>query len=198
VDAADQVALEAAQSLCGACLGALRLPTVSVILHGSLATGDFVPGRSDLDLLVVAGHELADDEIDALVSIVRTAELGGAAGIDLLVAAAKVCRAPSPHPPLELLVGRYLSGSPDFEVEARAEEFAGLVPELAMARQSGRALYGAAPGEVIGAVPREWIEERGRYWLSRWLTRWTARPRAAPTTWSSGVVRCADRAAGFG
>lgn len=143
---------------------------MSVILHGSLASGDFVPGRSDIDLLVVINHELADDEIDALVSTVRAAQLGGAAGIDLLVAAATVCTAPSPRPPLQLLVGRYPGGSPDFEVEARAQEYAGLVPELAMARETGRALYGTAPVEVIGIVPREWIEERGRYWLARWLT----------------------------
>ena len=163
-------ALEAAQSLSRACLENLRSPAASVIVHGSLASGDFVPGHSDIDLLVVVDHALADDEIEALISVVRGAGLGGAAGIDLLVATAEVCRAPSPRPALELLVGRYPVGVPDLEVVTRADEFAGLVPELAMARDSGRALHGAAPDEVIGVVPREWIEERGRYWLGRWLT----------------------------
>jgi predicted nucleotidyltransferase len=152
------------------CLEHLRSPAVSVILHGSLAAGDFVPGRSDIDLLVVVDHDLADDEIEALVSMVREAELGGAGGIDLLVAAAGVCKEPSPGPALELLVGRYPGGLPGLEVVVGADEFADLVPELAMARESGRALYGGVPGEVIGVVPRAWIEERGRYWLSRWLT----------------------------
>ncbi|MBR7837700.1 nucleotidyltransferase domain-containing protein [Actinospica durhamensis] len=165
-----RIALEAAQSLCRACLENLRSPVASVILHGSLATGDFVPGRSDIDLLIVVEHALADEEIEALTSVVRGADLGGAAGIDLLVATAEVCRAPAPRPALELLVGRYPGGVPDFEVDARVEESADLLPELAMARDSGRALHGAAPNEVIGVVPRTWIEERGRYWLGRWLT----------------------------
>ena len=170
VIAAEQVALEAAEILSGQCLDVLHIPPVSVVLHGSLAAGDFVPGHSDVDLLVVAVHPLADAEIDMLVSVVRAAELGGAAGIDLLVAAAEVCRTPTPRPGLELLVGRYPGRSPDFEVEARAKEWPDLVPELAMAREMGRALYGATPGEVIGAVPPEWIEQRGKYWLARWLS----------------------------
>jgi predicted nucleotidyltransferase len=36
-----------------------------VILHGSLTLGDYVPGRSDLDLLVVAQDPLTDAQLAA-------------------------------------------------------------------------------------------------------------------------------------
>jgi predicted nucleotidyltransferase len=35
---------------------AALLPDATVIVHGSLALGDFQPGRSDIDLLVTAMH----------------------------------------------------------------------------------------------------------------------------------------------
>ncbi|MET7398712.1 nucleotidyltransferase domain-containing protein, partial [Dactylosporangium sp. NPDC005572] len=50
-------ALAAADRLAHAVAGLIEAPVLTVILHGSLATGDFLPGRSDLDLLVVIGAE---------------------------------------------------------------------------------------------------------------------------------------------
>jgi len=164
-----QAALDAARRLADACVGCLGTPVKSAILHGSLATGDYLPGASDIDLLIVVENRLSDAEIGAVESVVRAADLGGAAGIDLLVATADVCAAPTREPPVELLVERRPRGSPAFESVAGDASFADLVPELSVARQSGRALRGAEPGDVIGPVPREWVVERARYWLSRWL-----------------------------
>jgi hypothetical protein len=39
-----------------ACAGALGETAAGVILHGSLTLGDYLPGRSDLDLLMVVDH----------------------------------------------------------------------------------------------------------------------------------------------
>jgi len=44
----------------------LRERFVGMYLHGSLATGDFAPERSDIDFLVVTDDELPDDVVAAL------------------------------------------------------------------------------------------------------------------------------------
>lgn len=44
----------------------------SLHLVGSIAAGDFHPGRSDLDFVAVLGHPATDDEIEALVILHRT------------------------------------------------------------------------------------------------------------------------------
>jgi predicted nucleotidyltransferase len=48
-----EAALRFAQTLAGACAGALGETVAGVILHGSLTLDDYVPGCSDVDLLVV-------------------------------------------------------------------------------------------------------------------------------------------------
>jgi hypothetical protein len=45
------------------------VPTVAVWAHGSLALGDFQPGRSDLDLIAVVDVPLDDEHRDRLASI---------------------------------------------------------------------------------------------------------------------------------
>ena len=140
----------------------------SVILHGSLATGGFRPGRSDIDLLVVVDSGLSDPQIDALEAMVRQADVGGAAGIDLHVVMADVAGAPPRTPPLELHVGRYDWTSFGVEVTRRVAAAPDLIVELSTARADGRALYGAEPPDVIGPVPALWITERGRHWLTVW------------------------------
>ncbi|GAB3498105.1 aminoglycoside adenylyltransferase domain-containing protein [Flexivirga lutea] len=39
-----------------------------------------------------------------------------------------------------------------------------------MARATGRSLIGIPVEHAIGAVPDQWVKERGIYWLRRWLT----------------------------
>ncbi|MFI0237996.1 nucleotidyltransferase domain-containing protein [Streptomyces sp. NPDC016845] len=47
------------------------VPAVAVWAHGSLALGDFQPGRSDLDLIAVVGEPLTMEEKKALAHIHR-------------------------------------------------------------------------------------------------------------------------------
>jgi predicted nucleotidyltransferase len=138
----------------------------SVILHGSLAAGGFRPGRSDIDLLVVVDGGLTDVQAAALERVVRAADPGPAAGIDLHVVTAEAAGTPARELALELYVGRH-GGSP-LEVERRVPASPDLAAELSMARSDGRALAGAAPREVIAPVPAAWIVDRGRHWLTTW------------------------------
>jgi predicted nucleotidyltransferase len=164
-------ACDVASHLAVVCADILGAPTRSVVLHGSLARGDFRPGRSDIDLLVVIDGEIDDARADALENLVRRTDLGSASGVDLHVVAADVARAPTREPPLELHVGRYDGSGIGVEVEPRVAAAPDLPAELFTARLHGRALVGAAPHQVIGPVPADWLRERGRYWLATWQSR---------------------------
>jgi hypothetical protein len=65
-------ALRFAVTLAHCCAGALGGAVAGVILHGSLTLGDYIPGRSDVDLLVVIDDPLTDAQLDALTAAVAT------------------------------------------------------------------------------------------------------------------------------
>ncbi|MEV6305431.1 aminoglycoside adenylyltransferase domain-containing protein [Actinoplanes sp. NPDC051861] len=100
--------------------------------------------------------------------MVREADPGEAAAIDLHVVTAEVARTPGRAPALELHIGRHDGASHDFEVSRSVPAEPDLLAELSMARAQGRALRGADPAGVIGPVPHEWVAERGRHWLTVW------------------------------
>ena len=164
----EQKAVAAVEHLARSCVAAVDVPVVSAILHGSLTLDDFRPGRSDLDLLLVVDGDLTPSEAQALVAVVRDADPRPADGIDLTVVTRESAAAPAEHPSLELHVGRY-GPSADLEVEGRDEHVPDLWPELSLARADGRALDGADPREIIGAVPSDLVRERGVHWLTVWL-----------------------------
>ena len=161
-------ALTAAERLADSIAGIVGAAVRSVILHGSLSAGGFRPGRSDIDLLVVIDGGLADAQAAALERLVREADAGSAAGIDVHVVTSEVAGAPTRAPALDLRIGRYDGPSVEFEVERRVTASPDLLAELSMARADGRALRGAAPREVIAPVPADWIVDRGRHWLLAW------------------------------
>jgi hypothetical protein len=148
--------------------GIVGAATRSLILHGSLAAGGFRAGRSDIDVLAVIDRGLFDAQIVALELLVRQADIGRAAGMDLHVVTAEAAGTPTRMPPLELHIGRYDGSSIGVEVERRVSAAPDLPVELSMARADGRALRGARPREVIAPVPAHWIVERGRHWLKTW------------------------------
>src|SRR5690349_19978634 len=159
----DERTVAAAELLAGQIADVVGERLCSVVLHGSLASGGFRPGRSDLDLLVVL-DELTDVEADALVTTVRAADVGEAAGIDLHVVTADVARSPTSDPAYELYLG---SSSGELEIGRRTRD-PDLLAELSIARTNGQALRGEPPAEVIAPVPAAWVVERNHYWLERW------------------------------
>jgi hypothetical protein len=164
-------AFVAVRRLASSCAAALDAPVVSAIVHGSLTLDDFRPGRSDLDLLLVVEGGLTAPESDALVGVVRDADLGPAGGIDLLVVTREVAAAPTEHPSVELQVERSAGSAGDLEVAGRRDLVDDLLPELSMARADGHALRGAPPPEVIGEVPSDVVRRNGLRWLRTWLDR---------------------------
>jgi Nucleotidyltransferase domain/Aminoglycoside adenylyltransferase, C-terminal domain len=124
----------------------------TVIVTGSLALGDYQPGKSDVDLLV-----LSDEPTDGLVEAVEQAWSEKPGEFDLRVVSYAVAAQPTRRPQLALGISDYGEG---IEVVRDTEE-SDLVVEFSMCRQLGH-------GHVIGPVPDEWVDEVGAAAVQRW------------------------------
>lgn len=128
------------------------LPDSRVIVHGSLALGDFTPGKSDLDLLV-----LSDASTEGLVDAVEAEWERHPVNLDFRVVSYGVAAAPSRSPRMRLYVGVH---NGRWEVYQEADE-PDLVVEFSLCRQLGHT-------DVIGPVPDAWVDEIGATALGRW------------------------------
>src|SRR4051812_23034245 len=144
---------------------------VSAVLHGSLTMADFRPRTSDLDLLHIVGRGLSSREAEALVEVVRAADLGPAGGLDLLVVTRRTAEAPNTGPARELLVGRWPGPGEEPEIVGREDPDPDLGPGLWEARAKGPAPLGPNPRDVIAVVPADRVNGNGRHWLQTWLGR---------------------------
>ncbi|MFI0980165.1 nucleotidyltransferase domain-containing protein [Streptomyces sp. NPDC021093] len=144
------------------------VPTVAVWAHGSLAMGDFQPGRSDLDLVAVCENPLSRDQRRGLVRVHR--------------------RLLGEEPAAAKLRCSYMVGAAVSEAEARHVTW---VPSTILERpvtpvtrrelfESGLVLQGPSPVELLPPLrPRQledfilrdlaeyWLPATGRPWL--WL-----------------------------
>jgi hypothetical protein len=167
----EEAAVAALKRLADSCAGVLDTTLVSAILHGSLTMDDFQPGRSDLDLLLVVERGLAPSEARALIDAVRTADLGPAGGVDLLVVTRRTALAPADHPGRELMVGCWPGSGGRLEVEGHDDHVPDVWPELSEARARGRSLLGPEPRDVLAEVPVGLVLANGTAWLTTWLDR---------------------------
>lgn len=165
-----QTALLEASSEFAACLrgSALGPHVQGVFLHGSLVLGDFVEGRSDLDLLVVVDGELDEPERHIVLRCVRRCLCGRVQRADLRVVRREVAADPSFPPELELDVetrGREIKavGGPRPERD--------LAVEFWVVRHHGRVLLGPDPAELISEVPASWVDAAGDAQLADWERR---------------------------
>lgn len=171
MSSAQEAAVDAARRLADSCADILQATLVSAILHGSLTVDDFQPARSDLDLLLVVERGLESRQAEALVGAVRTAQLGPAGGVDLLVVTRQTAMTPRGDPARELLVGRWPGPRQVLEVEGHDDHVPDLWPELSEARANGCSLLGPGPREVIGEVPIDRLRANAIGWLRTWLQR---------------------------
>ena len=164
--ASTEKALRFAEALARSCAAALGETVAGVILHGSLTLGDYLPGRSDVDLLVVVDDPLTDVQLDALSGVAAAHRAEAPGRVDLRVVTRQVAGAPTPVPPMEA----YIEITPglDLYVERRHPGERDLVVEFSMCRAHGRSLVGAAPAELIGEVPAGWVVAVGDAQLADW------------------------------
>ena len=150
-----------------------ELPWVSALwVAGSLATGDYVPGVSDLDLVAVTAGAVTEERAARLVSIHRELDAGAASGADLGCVYVDAGRLSDPavlHPTWThgALVHRILSAV------TRAE----LV-------RHGFALIGRPPAEVLAPVTDDDVRAAARAELCGYWA-WAAR---RPWMWLSPVI----------
>jgi Domain of unknown function (DUF4111)/Nucleotidyltransferase domain len=162
-----EAALRFAEELARACAGVLVAAVTGVILHGSLTLDDYVPGRSDVDLLVVVDDPLGDAEVAALAEAMASRRAEAPGPVDLRLVTRQVAASPTPAPPLEA----YLRLTPTSGVrveERRHPAERDLAVELSVCRAHGRSLLGAAPAELIGEIPYRWVVAAGDAQLADW------------------------------
>jgi hypothetical protein len=162
-----EAAVRFAEALARACAAALGRAVAGVILHGSLVLGDYLPGRSDVDLLVVVDEPLGDARLAALVEAMASRRAEAPGPVDLRLVTRQVAASPTPAPPLEA----YLRLTPSSGVrveERRHPAERDLAVELAVCRAHGRSLLGAAPAALLGEVPDRWVVAAGDAQLAAW------------------------------
>jgi hypothetical protein len=134
-----------------------------------LTLDDYLPGRSDVDVLVVAQDPLTDAQLAALTEALAGHRPRAPGPVDLRVVTRQVAAAPSPTPPQEA----YLRLTPGSGVRLEERRHPGerdLAVELSVCRAHGRSLLGAAPAELIGEVPDRWVLAAGDAQLADWQT----------------------------
>jgi predicted nucleotidyltransferase len=160
-------ALALADALARASSRALGDALAAMILHGSLTQGDYLPGRSDIDLLAVVNAPITDTQRAALARAIGHERPRAAIRVDLRVVTREAAGAPTPRPPMEahLTIRR---PQPRLGIDGHHPGERDLVVELSVCRAHGRSLLGAPPSELIGDVPDAWVLEVGDAQLADW------------------------------
>jgi predicted nucleotidyltransferase len=165
---AEREATRFAEHLSSACSRALGDLVDGVVLHGSLALGDYVPGRSDVDLLVIVARPLLDDEAASFVEAIAVAASEAPAPFDLWVVTREVTTSPTQRPPMELAVEFRPDADQPLYVERRIPGERDLVIEFSICRSIGRSLAGPPAPVLIGEVPADWVLDVGDAQLADW------------------------------
>jgi hypothetical protein len=129
---------------------------VAVYLHGSAVLGGWTPGRSDVDMLLVADDEIGGASLDRVgLALAGTAEAcPGRRGLESSVVLAG--EAADPRPPWPFLL--HITTERDRVRVVQGADSPGdqdLLMHYAVCRAAGRAVYGPPPSAQIGQVARE-------------------------------------------
>src|SRR3954467_11823898 len=145
-------------ALAGALRAVARSSLVGIYVHGSSVLGDFVAGRSDLDLLVVVRDDVEEHMLDAMVDVLLESQVAPASGVEasvLDVSEASATRAPWPF-------RRHATTAPEDRKVVSGVDHPG-DPDLALhhvvVRDAGWAVDGPPSREVFGAVERDVVIE---------------------------------------
>ncbi len=136
----DDLALAADGSLVGVCV------------HGSAVLGDFIPGSSDLDVLVVVQDDVDGAVLERITDALASDRSMPASGLEASVVARTAAASPAPPWPFfvhvttapkdpKVVSGRTQSGDPD------------LILHYAVARERGWSATGPPPVELFGSIP---------------------------------------------
>ncbi len=149
-------------------LGGLAWVT-GLLVAGSLATGDYVPGVSDLDLVALTEGPVGPARQETLVGLHRELDLGAARGLDLgcaYVDAGRLADLGARHPTWThgALVQRILSGVTRAELVRHGFAVLGRPPAAVLPGMTDDDVRRAARAELCGY----WAHAAGRplWWLN--------------------------------
>lgn len=127
---------------------------VAVYVIGSGALGDWVPGHSDIDVMVICAQPLSPAARDALVAPLRHGSLPcPARRLELVVSTRDAVRAPRRGVACELNLNTGEGMADHVSSHPAREAGHWFVLDLAVAREHARRVVGPLPAELIGPVP---------------------------------------------
>jgi hypothetical protein len=132
----------------------------AVYLHGSAVLGGWLPGQSDVDVLIVAADHTDDAAADSMArAMVATAEprrlIDQPPGAPLEASIVTVAAAREPRPPWPFL--RHVATNPDGTVRVVGPNAGGdrdLLMHYVVGRAAGYAAFGPPPRDLVGPIPR--------------------------------------------
>ncbi|MBW3587874.1 MAG: DUF4111 domain-containing protein [Actinobacteria bacterium] len=160
-------ALETAHQVTRGVLESVRQPVDGIVLHGSLASAAYEPGRSDIDLLVVLGEPLQPASKNAVFQAVADLLAPSPTAIDLRFTTRATAAAPSRLPNIDLEIAAH---PPDNALQIVAENTTDpdLLNEFAICRAYGRTMHGRTAREMISPVRHDWLLEIADNELATW------------------------------
>jgi Nucleotidyltransferase domain len=140
-----------------------------LLVAGSLATGDYVPGVSDLDLVALTGGPVSAAQQEILASVHRKLDRGAAQGLDLGCVYVDACRLAdlgALHPTWThgSLVQRSLSGVTRAELVRHGFAVLGRPPAAVLPEMTDDDVRRAAHAELCGYWAR--AARRPLWWLN--------------------------------
>lgn len=137
---------------------------IGAYIHGSLAHGGYVPGRSDVDVLVVVDAPLTAGQRTSIMRALDAIAPATGRRFDLEIVTAESASRATRRPTVELYYGVH-GGTPEI---VTADHLPSLVVEFSAMRLAADVLVGPPPATLIAEQPTEWIDERGLELLDRW------------------------------
>ena len=146
-----------------------------LLVAGSLATGDYVPGVSDLDLVALTEGPVAATQQETLASLHRELDQGAAQGLDLgcvYVDAGRLADLGALHPTWThgSLVQRSLSGVTRAELVRHGFAVLGRPPAAVLPEVTDDDVRRAARAELCG--PWAQAVRRPLWWLNPVIGPW--------------------------
>jgi predicted nucleotidyltransferase len=142
---------------------------VAAYLHGSVVGDDFVPGLSDLDVLVVVERQLSDPTVASLVEAAGAVGRSAGLNVDLRLVTQEAAGNADRHPLLEAGISVRRGREPDAFVETRRAVEVDLLSEFSLCRDHSVPVVGRDAADVLFDVPPDWVVEVGVDQIQRWL-----------------------------
>lgn len=137
------------------CKDVLGQNLIGLYLQGSGAQGDYLPGKSDIDIVGVVSQPLSDQEKESLCSRLEHSRLSvPATGLDFLVFTQSVTQTPTESPAHELWFSTGETWTTCVETEGSTTEH---LIVFVTCRERSSALLGPEAKDVFAPVPHPFL-----------------------------------------